>query len=117
MKQGFDIHNYKRQLTTAERVVQNSTLSLRNKEIIFQFRDFCLLKGYSTSRILKYFEILQIFAKQIGKDLDKATKKDFENFADLKKRVKLMPDPETTIIKRIVSEIEGKEKHLLFIEA
>ena len=39
-----------------------------------------------------------------------------ENFDDLKKRVKLMPDPEKAIIKRILMEIQGQEKHNLFAE-
>jgi len=40
----------------------------------------------------------------------------FEGFEDIKKRVKLMPDPEKTIIKRILAELEGKEKHRLFVD-
>ncbi|MDP2750526.1 MAG: DUF655 domain-containing protein [Nanoarchaeota archaeon] len=40
----------------------------------------------------------------------------FKNFEDLKNRVKLLPDPEKVIVKRIISEIEGKDKHRLFTE-
>ncbi|HHE36419.1 MAG TPA: DUF655 domain-containing protein [Candidatus Woesearchaeota archaeon] len=40
----------------------------------------------------------------------------FKDFADIRKRVKLMPDPVTTIVRRILSELEGKEKHLLFVD-
>lgn len=40
----------------------------------------------------------------------------FTSFADLKKRVKLMPDPEKVIIKRVMQEITGMEKHLLFVD-
>lgn len=40
---------------------------------------------------------------------------DFKSFADLKNRVKLMPDPEKVIVKRIVQELEGNEKHFLFV--
>jgi len=40
----------------------------------------------------------------------------FESFADIKKRVKLMPDPEKTIIKRILKELKGTEKHRLFVD-
>ncbi len=40
----------------------------------------------------------------------------FKNFDDIKARVKLMPDPITTLVKRIISELEGKEKHYLFVE-
>ncbi len=40
----------------------------------------------------------------------------FKDIDDLKKRVKLMPDPEKLIAKRIMKELEGTEKHNLFIE-
>ncbi len=42
--------------------------------------------------------------------------KEFENFEDLKKRVKLMPDPKKIVMQRILSELEGKEKHKLFVD-
>ena len=41
----------------------------------------------------------------------------FESFSDLKKRVKLLPDPEKAVVKRILEEISGKEKHLIFVDA
>ena len=40
----------------------------------------------------------------------------FESFSDLKSRVKLMPDPEKTIVKRILQELEGTEKHKIFVD-
>ena len=40
----------------------------------------------------------------------------FRDFNDLKSRVKLMPDPEKAIIKRIILELEGNEKHKLFVD-
>lgn len=43
--------------------------------------------------------------------------KPFESFSDLKNRVKLMPDPEKTIIRRILQELEGTEKHKIFVDA
>lgn len=42
--------------------------------------------------------------------------KPFESFVDLKARVKLMPHPEELILKRILKEIEGTEKHLIFVQ-
>lgn len=42
--------------------------------------------------------------------------KPFENFTDLKNRVKLMPDPEKAVIRRILRELEGIEKHKLFVD-
>ena len=40
----------------------------------------------------------------------------FTSFEDLKTRVKLMPNPQKAIIKRILLELEGKEKHHLFVD-
>lgn len=39
----------------------------------------------------------------------------FKDFDDIKKRVKLLPNPKKLIIKRILNEVLGKEKHLLFV--
>jgi len=38
----------------------------------------------------------------------------FAGFDDLKERVKLLPDPKAAVVKRIMSELEGKEKYRLF---
>ncbi|MBT4352720.1 DUF655 domain-containing protein [archaeon] len=40
----------------------------------------------------------------------------FKSFEDLKKRIKLLPEPQKLIVKRIVSEIKGDEKYYLFVE-
>jgi len=40
--------------------------------------------------------------------------KPFTSFNDLKERVKLLPDPKQIVIKRILSEIDGKEKYRVF---
>ena len=42
--------------------------------------------------------------------------KPFESLADIKKRVKLMPDPEKSVIRRILLELEGTEKHRIFVD-
>ncbi|MDP6265782.1 MAG: DUF655 domain-containing protein, partial [Candidatus Woesearchaeota archaeon] len=42
--------------------------------------------------------------------------KPFESLDDIKKRVNLIPDPEKLIIKRIMLELEGTEKHKLFVD-
>lgn len=41
--------------------------------------------------------------------------KAFESFADIKTRVKLMPDPQGIIVKRIMLELKGNEKYKLFV--
>ena len=39
----------------------------------------------------------------------------FVSFDDIKKRVKLMPDPNKIIVSRVITEITGQEKHNLFV--
>ncbi len=39
----------------------------------------------------------------------------FTSLENLKKRVKLIPNPEKLIVKRVIKELEGKEKHMLFV--
>ena len=42
--------------------------------------------------------------------------KPFESFEDIRNRVKLLPDPKTIIIKRILQELEGnKDKYKIFV--
>ncbi len=55
--------------------------------------------------------------KHMWEILDKRKDKEFESFKDLKSRIKLLPNPEKAIIKRILNEISGKEKHKLFVDA
>src|SRR3989339_413562 len=43
--------------------------------------------------------------KHMWEIIERRKDKDFESFADIRKRVKLMPDPEKTIIKRIIKEL------------
>ncbi|MBU1111349.1 MAG: DUF655 domain-containing protein [archaeon] len=52
--------------------------------------------------------------KHMNMVLAARTEKPFESFEDLKNRVKLLPDPKSIIIKRIISEIQGKEKYRIF---
>ncbi|MFO7710969.1 MAG: DUF655 domain-containing protein [Candidatus Woesearchaeota archaeon] len=54
--------------------------------------------------------------KHMWEILEKREEAPFESFQDLRKRIKLMPEPKKAIIKRIISEISGKEKYRLFTE-
>ena len=54
--------------------------------------------------------------KHMWEIINARDEKPFDSFDDIKKRVKLMPDPEKIIIKRIVEELEGTEKHMLFVD-
>lgn len=54
--------------------------------------------------------------KHMWEILEERRGEDFKSFADLKARVKLMPDPEKLIIRRIIKELEGEEKHNIFVK-
>ena len=54
--------------------------------------------------------------KHMWEILDSRKEKEFESFDDIKKRVKLMPDPEKAIIRRIMKELSGTEKHRVFVD-
>ncbi len=64
---------------------------------------------------LHQFELLPGFGRKHTEAILKARKeKKFESFEDLKKRVSNLPDPRKAIEKKIMDEINGKEKYHLF---
>ena len=64
---------------------------------------------------LHQFELLPGFGKKHTEGiLEERNKKPFESLEDLKKRVSNLPDPKRAIEKRILEEITGREKYILF---
>ncbi|MFT4344016.1 MAG: DUF655 domain-containing protein [Candidatus Woesearchaeota archaeon] len=62
-------------------------------------------------------ELLPGFGKKhMWEIINERDNADFTSFADLKKRVKLLPDPEKAVLKRMIKEIEGNEKYRLFTQ-
>lgn len=53
--------------------------------------------------------------KHMWEIIEKRKEKPFENFKDIKERVKLMPDPESIVIKRIIVELKEEDKYRLFV--
>ena len=53
--------------------------------------------------------------KHMWEILEARKEKEFKDFEDVKKRVKLMPDPEKLVIKRIMVELNNEDKHRLFV--
>ena len=54
--------------------------------------------------------------KHMTELLEARREKPFESFEDIKGRVKLMPNPEDIIIRRLLKELEGLEKHKIFVQ-
>ena len=81
-----------------------------------RFIDF-FNKAHPLSTRMHQLELLPgLGKKHMWQIIEVRGEKPFESFSDLKDRVKLMPDPEKSVIKRILQELEGAEKHKIFVD-
>ncbi len=74
-----DIHNYKRKLELALKLLNDSQISERNKELILKFHSECLSQGIKPGRIQKYIYTLRRIASWLRKDFDNSTTEDIKN--------------------------------------
>jgi len=81
-----------------------------------KFLDFFNKAQPLTTRMHQLELLPGLGKKHMWEIIEERKEKPFESFDDIKKRVKLMPDPEKIIVKRIMAELEGQEKHLLFVD-
>ncbi|MFC1769293.1 DUF655 domain-containing protein [Nanoarchaeota archaeon] len=81
-----------------------------------RFIDFFNNAGPLSTRMHQLELLPGLGKKHMWQIIEQRDEKPFENFDDLQSRVKLLPDPEKVIIKRIMSELEGKEKHNIFVD-
>ncbi len=81
-----------------------------------QFVEFFNTAQPLTTRMHQLELLPGLGKKHMWEIIESRKDKPFENFADIKKRVKLMPDPQKTVVRRIMKEINGEEKHRLFVE-
>ena len=54
--------------------------------------------------------------KHMWEILERREEKPFENFQDIKNRVRLLPNPEQMVIRRILIELNNEDKHKIFVE-
>ncbi len=81
-----------------------------------RFVDFYNKAGPINTRIHQLELLPGIGKKHMLALLESRDQKSFDSFNDIKERVKLLPDPEKAIVKRILLELEGSEKHYLFVK-
>lgn len=82
-----------------------------------RFVDFFNRAGPITTR-LHSLELLPGVGKRHMWDIiNKRRVNPFENFDDLKTRVAMLPDPKKMIVKRVLEELQGKDRHRLFVAA
>ncbi|MEK6835872.1 MAG: DUF655 domain-containing protein [Nanoarchaeota archaeon] len=106
--------NYERLTQTAKEELNYIVEELVKKHEQ-KFINFFNIAGPINTRRHQLELLPGIGKKHMWEIIEKREEKKFENFDDIKKRVKLMPDPEKTIAKRILMEIKQEDKHSLFV--
>ncbi len=79
------------------------------------FIDFFNTAGPLSTRMHTLELLPGIGKKHMWEILETRKEKPFTSFADIRERVKLMPDPEKSIISRILQELEGLDKRRIFV--
>jgi len=85
------------------------------KEQEKRFVEFFNKAGPITTRMHSLELIPGIGKKHMWEILEKREEKSFTSLKDIEERVKGLADLEKAIAKRIIQELEGKEKHYLFV--
>jgi len=80
-----------------------------------KFLDFFNRAGHITTRLHQLELLPGIGKKHLWAILNERKVKPFSSFEDIKKRIPLLPDPEKMIIKRIMEELEDKDKYRIFV--
>lgn len=74
-----DIHNYEHLLSKAEAQVRQSRSSERNKALILQYRDVCMVRNICRNvRLIRVLGVLTLFARTAEKDFDHLSRADIE---------------------------------------
>ena len=80
-----------------------------------RFVEFFNRAGPLTTRLHSLELLPGIGKKHMWEIIQERKKKPFENFEDLQKRIPMLPNPKKMIIKRIIEELQNKDRHRLFI--
>jgi putative nucleotide binding protein len=92
--------------------VINEIISKNEKKFVAFFN-----KANPLSTRMHQLELLPgVGKKHMWQIIEERREKEFDSFDDIKKRVRLLPEPKKTIIKRIMLELQGKEKYNLFVD-
>ena len=80
-----------------------------------QFLEFFNKSGSITTRLHQIELLPGIGRKHLWAIISERKNKPFESFANLKKRVPLLPDPMKMIMRRILDELDDKDKYRIFV--
>src|SRR3989344_2290272 len=80
MAKRIDIYDYSRKIDVEIRSIEKSKISNRNKELIFQFKDFCFTEGLTKARVWRLIGILKLVALRTGIEFETAKKEELMKF-------------------------------------
>ena len=80
MAKRIDIYDYNRKVDVEIRSIEKSKISNRNKELIFQFKDFCFIEGLTKARVWRLIGILKLVALRTGIEFETAKKEELMKF-------------------------------------
>lgn len=80
-----------------------------------KFVGFFNKAGQLTTRLHSLELLPGVGKKHLWAILDARKIKPFESFEDIKNRIKLLPDPMAMIARRIMDELENKDKYRIFV--
>jgi len=78
-----DVHAYRKRYEIAIRLLRESGISQRNKQLIEKFCNDCFAQGIKAGRVQKYAYILRRVAEWLGKDFDSAGEDDLKRVVAL----------------------------------
>ncbi len=104
-----------RELTVAAKEELEDNIKAVVKKNPKQFLEFFNKSGSITTRLHQIELLPGIGRKHLWAIISERKNKPFESFADLKKRVPLLPDPMKMIMRRILDELDDKDKYRIFV--
>ena len=106
--------NYSELTNFAKSELENIILDFIGKDEK-RFVNFFNIASPVTTRLHSLELLPGIGKKHLWDVINERRKKQFESFHDLQERVKMLPDPKKTIAKRIIAELEEKDRYKLFV--
>lgn len=80
-----------------------------------RFVEFFNKAGPLTTRLHSLELLPGIGKKHMWEIIQERKKKLFESFEELQRRIPMLPNPKKMIIRRIIEELQGKDRHKLFV--
>jgi len=80
-----------------------------------RFVNFFNVAGPLTTRLHSLELLPGIGKRHMWQIIEERRKKPFESFKELQQRIEMLPDPKRMIIKRILDELQNKDRHRLFV--